>query len=233
VNKTGTGNGTVTSNPAGINCSSDCSEVYTPNTSVVLTAAAASGSNFIGWNGAGCSGTNPCTVMMTADTSVTANFDLAPNPGILLGNPSFENDANNDGKPDIWSTNAKFTRNTAIPAMDGSYVGRFRATDNTGATIKQVVKNLTAGSVYDFSGWVNIPATLDSFTFKIQVKWRNANNTVISTTTIKTYTVKTTSWNEARVSMVAPIGATNAIVQMVVNNLNATIYVDKFSFVLK
>ena len=85
VNKTGTGNGTVTSNPAGIHCSSDCSEVYTPNTSVVLTAAAASGSNFIGWNGAGCSGTNPCTVMMTADTSVTANFDLAPNPGILLG----------------------------------------------------------------------------------------------------------------------------------------------------
>jgi uncharacterized repeat protein (TIGR02543 family) len=63
----------VTSNPAGINCGSDCSETYNCNTSVTLTATAATGSTFTGWSGAGCTGT--CTVTMDADKSVTANFD--------------------------------------------------------------------------------------------------------------------------------------------------------------
>ncbi|HJW90350.1 MAG TPA: metallophosphoesterase, partial [Anaerolineales bacterium] len=44
VNKTGIGSGTVTSNPAGIDCGSDCSEAYAPNTSVTLTAAPDPGS---------------------------------------------------------------------------------------------------------------------------------------------------------------------------------------------
>ena len=38
VGKSGTGSGTVTSSPAGINCGSDCSEAYASGTSVTLTA---------------------------------------------------------------------------------------------------------------------------------------------------------------------------------------------------
>jgi len=76
VGKTGTGNGTVTSSPSGINCGSDCSETYSYNTSVTLTASVSSGSTFTGWSGAGCSGTGTCTVTMTAAASVTANFTL-------------------------------------------------------------------------------------------------------------------------------------------------------------
>ncbi len=74
VGKSGTGSGTVTSSPAGINCGSDCAENYTSGTSVTLTAAAATGSTFAGWSGA-CSGTGTCTVSMTAARSVTATFN--------------------------------------------------------------------------------------------------------------------------------------------------------------
>ena len=74
VAKAGTGSGTVTSNPTGINCGADCSEAYTDGTSVSLTATPASGSTFGGWSGA-CTGTGPCALSMTANRSVTATFN--------------------------------------------------------------------------------------------------------------------------------------------------------------
>jgi len=69
----GPGMGTVTSSPAGINCGTDCSESYTENTLVTLTASPLTGSLFAGWNGA-CNGTDSCTVTMDALQSVTATF---------------------------------------------------------------------------------------------------------------------------------------------------------------
>jgi len=67
-------NGTVTSNPSGINCGSTCSANYDSGTAVTLTASPNSGYTFTGWSGGGCSGTGTCTVTMTAATSVTATF---------------------------------------------------------------------------------------------------------------------------------------------------------------
>ncbi|RUQ40391.1 MAG: hypothetical protein EKK69_05595, partial [Candidatus Competibacteraceae bacterium] len=74
VRKAGTGSGTVTSDPAGISCSTDCSEPYTSGASVTLTATTASGSTFAGWSGV-CSGTSTCTVTMSAAKTVTATFN--------------------------------------------------------------------------------------------------------------------------------------------------------------
>jgi hypothetical protein len=51
VNKTGTGSGTVTSNPGGINCGTDCSANFAVATNVTLTATATNGSTFNGWSG--------------------------------------------------------------------------------------------------------------------------------------------------------------------------------------
>jgi hypothetical protein len=51
VTKAGAGSGTVTSSPAGINCGSDCSEIYNQGTLLTLTATPASGSTFGGWSG--------------------------------------------------------------------------------------------------------------------------------------------------------------------------------------
>jgi photosystem II stability/assembly factor-like uncharacterized protein/N-acetylneuraminic acid mutarotase len=77
VTKSGTGSGTVTSNPAGIICGTDCIEDYAKGTNVTLTASAAPGSLFTGWTGA-CTGTaTTCSVAMTAAKSATATFKPA------------------------------------------------------------------------------------------------------------------------------------------------------------
>ena len=84
VGKTGTGSGTVTSSPSGINCGGTCSAPYSDGTPVSLTATPAAGSTFGGWTGA-CSGTT-CNLNMTANRSVTATFtadsvgDCGPTP---------------------------------------------------------------------------------------------------------------------------------------------------------
>ena len=76
VVKAGSGSGTVTSDPPGIDCGSDCTEPYVKGTVVTLTAVPGSGSSFSGWSGGGCSGTGTCTASMTQATTVTATFTL-------------------------------------------------------------------------------------------------------------------------------------------------------------
>lgn len=78
VTKAGTGTGTVTG--PGINCGTDCSEVYPNKTTVTLTATPSSGSTFAGWSGAVTS-TSP-TVSLTINTnrSITATFNTTAPP---------------------------------------------------------------------------------------------------------------------------------------------------------
>jgi subtilisin family serine protease len=77
VTLAGSGGGTVLSQPGGIVCGVDCTEVYTHGTTVTLTAIPAAASVvFSGWQGGGCSGLGPCIVTLTADTAVTATFSV-------------------------------------------------------------------------------------------------------------------------------------------------------------
>jgi hypothetical protein len=74
VNKAGSGQGSVNSNLAGINCGADCTEAYPKNALVTLTVTPNDNfSIFTGWQGA-CTGMAPCTVTMDAAKSVTATF---------------------------------------------------------------------------------------------------------------------------------------------------------------
>ena len=78
IAETGTGKGTVTSNPAGISCGSTCSS-YKSGSTVTLTATPASGSTFAGWTRIGCTNgvvtmNSNTTVVMTANTNCTATF---------------------------------------------------------------------------------------------------------------------------------------------------------------
>jgi hypothetical protein len=75
VSRAGSGSGTVTSSPAGIDCGASCSASYDAGTVVTLTATPAQDSGFAGWSGA-CSGTGTCSVTMSAARSVTATFNL-------------------------------------------------------------------------------------------------------------------------------------------------------------
>ena len=78
IGKTGTGNGTITSSPAGISCGGSCSASYGTGTTVVLSASPDSNSSFTGWTGGGCIGTGTCSVTLTADTPVAATFTTLP-----------------------------------------------------------------------------------------------------------------------------------------------------------
>ncbi len=69
--KAGSGSGTVTSNDGGINCGAICSNTYTLNTVVTLTATPTTGSTIGGWSGNGC---GP-SVTINTDRVCTATFN--------------------------------------------------------------------------------------------------------------------------------------------------------------
>ena len=77
VEKNGSGNGTVTSAPSGIDCGNRCTATFPTGNSVSLTANAAPGSTFVTWTGA-CSGSGGCTILLNSDQTVAAQFDLLP-----------------------------------------------------------------------------------------------------------------------------------------------------------
>jgi len=72
----GTGTGSITSVPAGIDCGSDCSEIYDANTRVTLSAAIDPGSIFEGWIGGGCAGIGNCVSGLAADTKIVGIISL-------------------------------------------------------------------------------------------------------------------------------------------------------------
>jgi hypothetical protein len=83
------GNGTVRSQPSGIDCGASCSQNLVCNSEVNLSAAGDSTSLFTGWSGAGsCSGkASSIQVTVGESQSCTAHFAL---------------DADRDGMPDSW-----------------------------------------------------------------------------------------------------------------------------------
>lgn len=73
------GSGTVRSSLSGIDCGGTCAATYTDGTAVSLSAAPDNGWTFSGWGG-GCSGSDGCTVVVRADTTVWATFAPPPPP---------------------------------------------------------------------------------------------------------------------------------------------------------
>ena len=67
------GNGSVWSDPAGVDCGGTCSEKFAPGTTVTFTARPDPGYRFDGWSGA-CSGDGACQVVVDSDLDLTASF---------------------------------------------------------------------------------------------------------------------------------------------------------------
>jgi hypothetical protein len=153
VSKTGTGSGTVTSNPAGINCGLDCSETYAYNTAITLTAIPNTGSTFTGWSGGGCSGTGTCTVTMAAATTVTATFSIntytltltkgGTGSGTVTSNPAGINCGSDCSE--VYSYNTVVTL-TAIPVTGSAFTGWSGGCSGTGNCVLTMTaaKNVTA-----------------------------------------------------------------------------------------
>lgn len=110
VTKTGTGVGTVTSNPVGISCGSSCSAGFSGGISVTVIANPSFGSVFAGWSG-GCTGNEKsCTVTLDASTTVTAQFVDTKKAQLPIEIPilvlAYFPDDNNDGLLDAIAGDA-------------------------------------------------------------------------------------------------------------------------------
>jgi hypothetical protein len=132
VTRDGTGAGTVTSSPAGIDCGATCSASYDYGTAVTLTATPATGSTFAGWSGGGCSGTGACTVTVAAATDVTATFTLATHAltvakagngsgsSVVTSSPAGINCGTDCSEPFVYGTAVTLT---AAPATGATFSG--------------------------------------------------------------------------------------------------------------
>jgi len=89
VIKSGTGTGSITSNPAGINCGSDCTEIFSFGTGVTLTASANYGSSFAGWGGdcSYCAKNLNCLVVMNSYKNCYATFNFKAGEASKEGSP--------------------------------------------------------------------------------------------------------------------------------------------------
>ncbi|HTM20670.1 MAG TPA: hypothetical protein VL172_09190, partial [Kofleriaceae bacterium] len=130
VTRAGTGGGTVTSMPSGIDCGTDCTDSYLDGASITLTAAAAAGSQLAGWTGCDSTTATTCTVAMSAARTVTATFNLqvfgvsvgrtGAGGGSVSSAPAGINCGTDCSEP--WAYGTALTL-TATPAVGSTFVG--------------------------------------------------------------------------------------------------------------
>jgi hypothetical protein len=87
VTPAGSGTGSVTSSPAGIDCGGSCTANFPAGTNVILTASPGSASTFSGW-GELCSGAGTCIITMDTSASVTATFTSTSSIGDFSVTPA-------------------------------------------------------------------------------------------------------------------------------------------------
>jgi hypothetical protein len=80
ITKAGTGLGTVTSTPPGIDCGTDCIETYVDQSTITLTATPDPKFTFAGWSGDCIGKTNETSVLIDGNKSCTATFKKFPWP---------------------------------------------------------------------------------------------------------------------------------------------------------
>ncbi|MDO8948838.1 MAG: InlB B-repeat-containing protein [Desulfocapsaceae bacterium] len=134
VNTIGTGTGTVTSSPSGIDCPGVCSEDYDYNKVVTLTAIADAGSGFTGW-----SGNDDCSdgiVTMDAPKSCTATFTMGYYTITASASPVSGGGVSCEPNPVVFgsnstciiSTNPHYTLNSVTGTCGGTLGGSIYTT---------------------------------------------------------------------------------------------------------
>lgn len=155
VAKTGTGSGTVTSSPAGIDCGATCSAQFSRGTTVTLTAVPAAGSSIQGWSGCDSVSADQrqCTVTMNVNRTVTVTFATTATFTLSItvsGNGSVSSTPS--GITNCRGTcSASFAANTTVtltatPDSGWSFVGWGGACSGTGTcqVVMDANKSVTA-----------------------------------------------------------------------------------------
>ena len=139
VKAAGAGAGTVSSNPAGIDCGQACTASFSSGTQVALTASPTANSFFAGWSGA-CSGTGVCNVTLMQNISVMASFSTSPVLTVALGGTGKGGVTSNPSGINCGQTcSASFDPNTlvtltATAAANSSFAGWTGASCGSGPT---------------------------------------------------------------------------------------------------
>ncbi len=128
------GDGTVTSQPAGLDCTDSCTLAYPENSGVLLTATPAKTSKFTGWTG-DCSGSKEtiAATVLTHSTVCLANFELLPpsyqltvetknGNGTITSNPVGADCGNSDKNCFGFAENTTVNL-TLTPAPDSVFLG--------------------------------------------------------------------------------------------------------------
>ena len=158
VKTVGSGTGTVTSNPAGINCGLTCWEYVASGSTVTLTATPGAGTAFVGWSG-DCAGTvASCLLTLSNAKSVTATF-AAPDDNFPPGGQM----------PVGWTTDPGSSAGWIV-ANDTAYRGLYSLksasiTDFESAGV-QVAGTYPAGNI-SFAYRVSSELNFDKFNFYI------------------------------------------------------------------
>ena len=119
VVKQGSGTGTITSRPSGVDCGVSCMADFDESTEVTLEAVLTDGNTgFAGWTGCDTSDGTVCTVSMTADKTVEASFNISPCSiaDDIDGDGNPDNDG--DGLCDRWETEGIDINNDGIIDLD-------------------------------------------------------------------------------------------------------------------
>lgn len=111
---------TITSTPAGVDCSPGCTAYFTTFTTVSLTleADADPGYSFIGWDGEGCSGKGSCNIVMDSDKTLAAYFTTNGFKSIAAGS-AHTLAVKSDGT--LWSWGNAQSGRLGIGYVSGSY----------------------------------------------------------------------------------------------------------------
>lgn len=138
-------------------------------------------------------------------------------------------DTDSNGNPDFWKINSRFLRNSST-YFSGSYSARHLSTKDADYNIDQVISNIVPNTPYRFSGFSNIPSTSDTFTYRIQLKWRDSSGAIVKTDNLETYSAATSGWDETLANRVSPANAASVIIRMNMQSVKGPVYVDGFSF---
>jgi hypothetical protein len=181
ISRNGSGSGTVTSTPSGINCGTDCSEIYNGGTVVTLTATPDAGSTFAGW-----SGDSDCTdgtVTMNNSRFCIATFALniqsytltvnknGTGTGRVTSSPSGINCGTDCSESYSEGTTVTLT---ASPDAGSTFTGWIGACSGTGACQVSMTSNKTATATFTQSGGGSTINYTD-----IQLTWTGINYTGI------------------------------------------------------
>lgn len=155
----GAGTGWVTSFPVGIQCNVDCTAPFNSYFPVILTPTADHYMVFTGWSGGGCTGSAPCTMVLTGNTSVSATFEKdaehsvyvpgeTPGSGTYYPTLQAAYDAAGDGSAiTAWATTYTENLNCGQPksiVLRGGYDQNY--TEQTGFTTLDGTLTLSQGA---------------------------------------------------------------------------------------